>query len=309
MLQFGSQASFLILVILVSYLAGVSDDDVVTAHISQGINVVWVGIAFYLGWRLMPVAPANHVLPEGKSLCTIGFSQTWHTAKSINADYKKGLRWFFLATVFAEAASNAFTVVAVIYLSEQVDLSGTEIAAFFLVVLIASIPGSFMGSQITKRTNPNTSWRLSMLSLALITIAGALAIDETRKMLAYGWGVVVGIFLGWFYSTENLFFSMCLPKGQEAELAGFFVYCTQILGWLPPLIFSAMVEAGVDQNYGVMSVTVFFFIAIGILSCAAPWPEILKEAAGGGADVEHKLVEQTGIDAKEEDEIDVTAND
>ena len=227
----------------------------------------------------MPEAPATHVLPPGSSLWTIGFKQTYHTAKSIWCHYKAGLRWFLLATVFAEAASNAFTVVAVVYLTEEVDLSGNGIAIFFLVVLVASLPGSYMGSQITKRTNPNISWRLSMFSLAVVTIVGALLVDSSRQAVAYVWGLAVGLLLGWFYSTENLFFSMCLPKGQEAELAGFFVYCTQILGWLPPLIFTLMVEAGADQTYGVMSVAAFFFLAIAILSLASPWEDILAEAA------------------------------
>lgn len=295
MVQFGAQASFLILIIAVSIFAGVADDNVVTAHISQAINAVWVSLAFYAGWRLMPEAPATHVLPAGKSLWTIGFTQTYHTAQSIWCHYKAGLRWFLLATVFAEAAANAFTVVSVIYLSEEVDLSGSDIAIFFLVVLVASLPGSYLGSQITKRTNPNISWRLNMLSLAVVTIVGALLVDSSRKPVAYVWGLVIGLLLGWFYSTENLFFSMCLPKGQEAELAGFFVYCTQILGWLPPLIFSLMVEAGVDQTYGVMMVAAFFFVAIAILSLAAPWEDILEEAAGMDAAIileDSKLGEQ-----------------
>lgn len=76
---------------------------------------------------------------------------------------------------------------------------------------------------------------------------------------------------------------MCLPRGQEAELAGFFVYCTQILGWLPPLLFSILVENDVAQKYGVVISAFGFVTAIGFLSCAAPWPEIVKEAEDGGS--------------------------
>lgn len=74
------------------------------------------------------------------------------------------------------------------------------------------------------------------------------------------------------------FFSMCLPKGQEAELAGFYVYCTQILAWLPPLIFSLLVEANVPQKYGVIATSFGFVVGIMFLSCTASWEEILAEA-------------------------------
>ena len=74
------------------------------------------------------------------------------------------------------------------------------------------------------------------------------------------------------------FFSMCLPKGQEAELAGFFVYCTQILAWLPPLIFSLLVDANVPQKYGVIASSFGFVVGILFLSCTASWEEIVAEA-------------------------------
>jgi glucose uptake protein GlcU len=63
-----------------------------------------------------------------------------------------------------------------------------------------------MGSIITHKTNPNTSWKLSQLSLLIALIIGALTLDDLNgpKELCYIWGIVVGILLGWFYPTENL---------------------------------------------------------------------------------------------------------
>lgn len=72
---------------------------------------------------------------------------------------------------------------------------------------------------------------------------------------------------------------MVVPRGQEAELTGFFVYCTQILVWLPPLLFTLMIEAGINQKWGLMSLIIYFVIAIGLLSFVAPWEDMLKESA------------------------------
>ena len=62
------------------------------------------------------------------------------------------------------------------------------------------------------------------------------------------------------------------------ELAGFYVYCTQILSWLPPLIFTILVEADVSQTYAVVAVSSFLLVSITSLQCAAPWEDILEES-------------------------------
>jgi len=285
MSQFGSQITFLLLVIILG-MAG-SLDDVTTAQFSQCLNAVWSIAAFCIGWYYMPNAPAARQLETGSSGCcslfTHGFVQIFRTVRDINKSYKKGLRWYLLALVFAESAVNAFTTVSVVFLGDKLKFSGTEIGIFFLVTLLGSFPGGCISSAVSKRTNPNTSWKLSQVAILVVAIVGANILRATPiggdqiMVVANAWGFVVGICLGWFYPTENLFFSMILPQGQEAELAGFFVYCTQILGWLPPLIFSILVQNDIDQTYGLMAVACFILPSLLALSMTTSWEGILEE--------------------------------
>lgn len=183
--------------------------------------MVWIMVGFFFGWKMLPSRGARHELPEHHSVWTEGFKEVWRTTKSINRSYPHGLRWFLLAVVFAEAGANAFTVVAVVFLDDHLDMSGIEVGIIFLTTLIASVPGAYLGSIVTKRTNPNTSWKINLVLFSLVTFAGSFVLTgPDRKYLAYIFGVLWGIILGWFYSTENLFFSMVLPKGREAELTG-----------------------------------------------------------------------------------------
>eukprot|EP00538_Stauroneis_constricta_P000752 CAMPEP_0119554244 /NCGR_PEP_ID=MMETSP1352-20130426/6795_1 /TAXON_ID=265584 /ORGANISM="Stauroneis constricta, Strain CCMP1120" /LENGTH=535 /DNA_ID=CAMNT_0007600809 /DNA_START=215 /DNA_END=1818 /DNA_ORIENTATION=+ len=276
-IQFGAQAMYLVLIIAISQVVGMSD--VVTGQASQAINTVWIAFFFYRGWKLMPFAPPTHTLPEGHSLLAEGFRQNWETAKSINRDYRAGLRWFFLALIFAEASAAAITSVAVIFLDEVLGMGSAEIGIFFFVTLVSTIPGTQLGAYVTSRTNPNTSWQMSMMSLLAVLVVGALTlVSEDQIYFSYVWGIFVGLSLGWFYPTENLFFSSILPKGQDTELSGFFVYCTQILGWLPPLFFSIIVEAGYEQKWGVIIVSFGFLVATVLLRFAGSWEVILEES-------------------------------
>lgn len=82
MIQFSAQALFLIVVIAVS--GGIGLNDVETGQVSQAINVVWISIGFFCGWKILPSRPSRHELPEHHSIWTEGFKQIWRTAKSIN---------------------------------------------------------------------------------------------------------------------------------------------------------------------------------------------------------------------------------
>ena len=108
MTQFGAQSAFLLLITIIAFAAGFND--VQTGHVSQAINVVWISIAFSVGWNLLPAVPAKNSVPEGHSLWTAGFVQNFHTIKSIHKHYNRSLFRFLLAVVFAEAGVNAFTV-------------------------------------------------------------------------------------------------------------------------------------------------------------------------------------------------------
>lgn len=254
-----------------------SADDVATAQISQVINVVWLTCLFTLGWRKFPAVPRNHELPQGQSLWTVGFKQNFKTVKSLAKNNRKPIRLYFLALCFAEAATNAFTTVSPVYLVGVLELSAQEVGLFFLITLISSVPGTSLGNWLSCKTNPNTSYGLCMLCLAIVANIGAFGLDGVKtKALSYLWGACIGILLGWFYPTENLYFSVIVPKSQEAELSGFYVYCTQILGWLPPLFFSIIVENDYNQKWGILAITSFHMVAVGILCLQSSWEDVAK---------------------------------
>jgi len=282
-LQFACQSLFLVIMVAISFLLDPFRKTVVTAQISQGFNTITSIILFGIGWfNYMTPRKAVNQLPEGGSVLTEGFRQNWKTAKRINLNYKKGLRWFFYTLVFAEAAAAAVTTISIIYLNDTLKLDSTQVGIFFLVTLLSIIPGTQLAIWVTRKSNPNTSWKLSMLNFFVVIAIGVSVLEYVPKLYCFIWGAFVGIGLGWFYPTENLFFSVCVPSGQEAELSGFHVYCTQILSWLPPLLFTVCIESGVQQKYALIMVDCFFLVAIGILCFADSWEEIVAEAASKG---------------------------
>ena len=178
-------------------------------------------------------------------------------------------------------AAQAITTVLIVYLSSSIELSISQIGIFFIVTVIAVCIGTGLGRFITNKTTPLLSWKLSMIYLFITHMVGALVLDgipHDLKEMSYIWGIFVGLGLGWYHPTQTLFFSLVVPPGQEAEFSGLLVYCTQILAWLTPLVFSILIEFDVPQKYGVIVTASGFLIAVFFLMLTCSWEDILKES-------------------------------
>ena len=61
-------------------------------------------------------------------------------------------------------------------------------------------------------------------------------------------------------------------------MAGFFLYCTQICAWLPPLIFTVMNENGISLQWGGIHLNIYFALAFIFYCFMAPWDECVEAA-------------------------------
>ena len=172
------------------------------------------------------------------------------------------------------------TTVSITYMSEILKMTGGEIGIRLAVLLTASLPGSAIAITITSKTKPLISFKSCIVLSSIITITAVFFLTGPEdKMLTYLWATLWGIGIGWFYPTQNVIFSLCIPKGQEAELSGFFVYCAQILVWLPPLLFTAINESGVHMKYALMSLITTSFVALICLQFMDTWESVLKKSS------------------------------
>jgi hypothetical protein len=70
-----------------------------------------------------------------------------------------------------------------------------------------------------------------------------------------------------------------MPKGQETELAGFYLYCTQVLAWLPPLVFTLMNENGIPLSWGGVHLNIYLFLALICYHLLPSWDQCVKIAS------------------------------
>lgn len=100
--------------------------------------------------------------------------------------------------------------------------------------------------------------------------------EEEISYAGYAFSVMWGFLLGMFYATQQLFFTACLPPKQEAEMSGFFFYCTIIL---TSVAGSILLNAGEGPQWLLLPLVLFQALAL-IASLMCPgWSCEVEQAA------------------------------
>lgn len=131
-------------------------------------------------------------------------------------------------------------------------MENNQIAITNLILLIFTVPGSYWAIWFMRRFNPLNSFRWSLVFfICVLAFTLILVNGPDRLNWTYGAGVFWGIAYGWMNPSQRTLQVTLTPRGQEAEIMGLFTFVTQVIGWLPALIFSVLNENGVDMRWGV----------------------------------------------------------
>jgi MFS-type transporter involved in bile tolerance (Atg22 family) len=128
---------------------------------------------------------------------------------------------------------------------------------------MANIPGGVLAGWITKRLDPRWSQILSVvLIITMTSLSAGLLSGPGQQTLAYILIFFWGLGIGWKWTTDRMLSAAIIPTEQNAEYMGIYLFFGAILTWAPPLIYTALNEAGVSQQIGLASLDIFFVIGL-----------------------------------------------
>jgi len=295
--------TYLVLVAGSGFLTKTFNNDVKTAQIGQAVDMVVSGIFYALGFYFFTKKEPRRELPENESLFFAGFKQVFFTARGIWRHYRSTLGWFFLAVIFARTATISFLVIVVTLLIEVMKFSGIASGAAYLVVLFFTVPGSFFARFLMSKKDSIFCIRLSLIVFIGVNFAGFLTMTGPEvSHLVWLFAALWGFMMGWFFPTEVNIYSSLMPKGQEAEFAGFFLYCSQVLGWFPSLIFTIINERGNWLGWGGLQLNIYLFLSLMCYFMMPSWNECAEITRS-----ESKIVRivKTPPNQRKDDSIDV----
>ena len=252
---------------LIGMVYGLDLDSVDTAKVASAGAFFFATVLFSYAWTfLFRKRPALSEVTPGDNLFTSGFKQIGRTTRKIFTRYHS-LRWFMLALLFSpEAGAGVVLSVAVTYLAVTLRMVGIEVGITNLILLVFTIPGSLFSNYLMKKINPLRAFRYGLMFLTIVigTTVGFLDRPE-RKNWTYLVAIFWGIAYGWIFPAQRTLQVTLTPRGQETEIMGIFTFVTQVVGWLPALIFSIMNEKGVNMQWSVSVLAWFLFVSILLL--------------------------------------------
>lgn len=283
-LQYVSLILFLALMLVLIRALGFNGDDVLlddvpAARLANG-SVLAIIIPFYLWtWTsLMEPRDAFHKLPEGSSLWTIGFVKVTKTSKLLFTKYR-ALMWFFVDVCLAEACQQSIATIGLTYMTDTMLMKSSETGIAILLLFFFGIVGSSIAKYSVSYMNPIRSNMICQTFTAInIGIAALIMTGPGQQMRAYFMAACWGIGAGWKNVVERFITCEIIPKGQDAELMGFYLFSSQILIWLPTLVFTLMNEAGISQRVGLLTLIVFFLGGMCALCMMGSYDEAMQLA-------------------------------
>jgi UMF1 family MFS transporter len=276
---FGTFFQVLYIIVLIGVSGVLQYNDAQIGRLGQIFAVIFGGIPWYVGWSFFEEKEAKRPLEEGSSLATAGFKQIFNTTKGLFQEYPRTVGLYFLGVVFVDAAVESSLAISVTYFSVILEFDARVIGILFIITLCSSMLGAVAMFWLTRRLNPMTTLKLTLVMSILANFGVYFTLtDPSRRNLAFGAGFIWGLIAGVYYPLYRVIYALIVPADQEAELAGFFRYCGQILAWCPPLVFTVINESGYNFKYGAVSTNAFFVIGIAIFTFMKPWDQCLEDA-------------------------------
>jgi UMF1 family MFS transporter len=231
----------------------------------------WYGGAFLTTAALFGLfaLPAVWYLPAdragrlglGEAVRT-GFRQTRATFRRILA--LPDLRGFLLAYLFFEDGINTVVFFSSVFAGHTLGFTTAEVIGLYFVVQLSALAGAWLWARPTDTWGPRAVVMVTLVQWCLVVLA---AYGVTSKGEFYAVAVLAGSGLGAVQAAARAFMASLIPRGQEAELFGFYSLCGKTAAILGPVIFGTVSRlTGGNQRAALLAVGLMFVAGLVLLA-------------------------------------------
>ena len=169
----------------------------------------------------------------------------------------KDIFWLLFARLIYNDGLVTIFAFGGIYASGVFDFTDDEIFIFAIVLNAAAGLGAFLFGYVDDRIGGKVT---VLISLALLMVAGAVAVVTTSRSLFWAAAILVGLCAGPNQSASRSLMGRFVPDDKENEFYGFFAFSGKATAFMSPLLFGFLTGAFESQRAGMMSVILFFLV-------------------------------------------------
>ena len=187
-----------------------------------------------------------------------GFVQTRATLRRILA--MADLRRFLLAYLFFEDGVNTVIYFSSVFAGHTLGFTTAEVIQLYFVIQLSALVGAWAWGRPTDVRGPKFVMTCTLLQWCLVAVATYFVQTQLQFVVV---AILAGTALGAVQAASRTFMAMLIPRGQEAELFGFYALCGKTAAIFGPMIFgvTSWVTGG-NQRIAIVAVGLFFLVGL-----------------------------------------------
>lgn len=252
---------------LISYADALGITKGTAVRISMLSASLWWGLFGIVTFALVKSRNATKVIPEGKRLVAIGFSELWVTLKELVR--LKYTALFLIAYLFYNDGIQTVILNSSVFLSQELFVSrGLEtdqafLLGIFIVAQIAALVGSIVFERLARVIGAKRTIIVSLTIWCGIVIFAYQFLDS--KFQAWIMGAFIGLVLGSAQALSRSLYSQMIPKDRESSFFGLYEISEKGTSWLGNLVFAVVVASTGSYRHAILGLIFFFVVGIVLL--------------------------------------------
>lgn len=256
-----------------------SGDILLTSRVAHVISSTWSLVFIGYSWLFLFTKRGPRVLVERGTMVGDSVRGLWTSVQAIRQDYP-ALKWMLFTILWSpEMGSGSHLSMYSTLQKSLLQMNSGQVSLSALIVLASTVLGARLSGYLCARYHALFSFRLNLIVLAATNAAMAIMIQGPEQVrLFYCFSIGVGLSLGWLTPTERVLFCTLAPAGHEAEMMGVILCVHSAAAWVPPLLFSAVNEAGYSLQWALLSQNALLLSALVLSSGIGAYDEAVRQA-------------------------------
>jgi UMF1 family MFS transporter len=169
-----------------------------------------------------------------------------------------------------------------IFAGHTLGFTTSEVIRLYFVVQLSALAGAWLWARPIDTRGPKRVVQWTLVQWCAVVVA-AYFVQTKPQFLAVA--VLAGSGLGAVQAAARALMASLIPRGQEAELFGFYSLCGKTAAVMGPVIFGvvSLLTAG-NQRLAILAVGVMFVAGLALLGpVCAGGPVISRDPVTGGS--------------------------
>ena len=192
----------------------------------------------------------------------VGFVQTRQSLRRILA--LPTMRRFLLGYLCWEDGINTVVFFSSVFAGHTLGFTTPQVIMLYFVVQLSALLGAWFWGRPTDLKGPKFVVMVTLVQWCLIVVAAYFVQTKAQFFLV---AVLAGTGLGAIQAASRTFMTTLIPKGQEAELFGFYALVGKTSAIFGPMIFGlASRLTGGNQRIAIVAIGFLFVAGLVLLS-------------------------------------------